>query len=67
MRKWAWIAFWVLGLTWGSSFMLIRISVQEINPFELVFIRVGIAAAGLLALARFQNIAIPSERRVLIP
>lgn len=45
MRVWA--AFWMLGLIWGSSFMLIRIGVEIIHPVHLVFIRVGIAAVGM--------------------
>jgi len=67
MKKGVWLAFWILGATWGSSFMLIRIGVQEINPFELVFIRVGIAAVGLLLILRWRGIAIPTERSVLLP
>lgn len=67
MRKWAWAAFWLLGFTWGSSFMLIRIGVQEINPFQLVFIRVGIAAVGLLAICWARGLRIPFEREVLFP
>ncbi len=67
MRKGAWIGFWTLGLLWGSSFMLIRISVQEVNPFQLVFTRVGIASVGLLALQFLRGRRIPTDPRVLIP
>ena len=42
-----WIGFWVLGLIWGSSFLLIRIGVESVSPFQLVFMRTGIAAVGL--------------------
>ncbi|MBL8145080.1 MAG: EamA family transporter [Anaerolineae bacterium] len=42
-----WIGFWVLGLIWGSSFLLIRIGVESVSPFQLVFIRVLIGAVGL--------------------
>lgn len=45
MRKWA--AFWLVALIWGSSFLLIRIGVEELSPFQVVFIRTGIAAVGL--------------------
>lgn len=45
MAKWA--GFWLVGLIWGSSFLLIRISVEELNQFQIVFIRTGIAALGL--------------------
>lgn len=43
----AWVAFWVLALIWGSSFLFIRIGVEQLGPFQLVFIRTGIAAVGL--------------------
>jgi drug/metabolite transporter (DMT)-like permease len=67
MRKGAWVGFWTLGLLWGSSFMLIRISVQEVNPFQLVFTRVGIAAVGLLALQLLRGKRIPTDVRALVP
>ena len=67
MRKSAWIGFWTLGLLWGSSFMLIRISVQEVNPFQLVFTRVGIAAVGLTTLQLLRGRRIPTNPQVLLP
>ena len=42
-----WVGFWVLGLIWGSSFLLIRIGVESVSPFQLVFMRTAIAAIGL--------------------
>lgn len=67
MRRWAWVLFWVLGVTWGSSFLLIRIGVQAVNPFQLVFIRVGIAAVGLHIALRLRGIPIPRDRETLLP
>jgi len=46
MKQWA--AFWMLGSIWGSSFLLIKIAVDELGVFPLVAIRVGIA--GILML-----------------
>jgi drug/metabolite transporter (DMT)-like permease len=46
-KQQAWIGFWILALIWGSSYFFIRIAVRELAPFELVFIRTGIAAVGL--------------------
>jgi len=43
----AWIGFWVLAVIWGSSFLFIRIGVEQLTTFQLVFIRTGIAAVGL--------------------
>lgn len=42
-----WVAFWVLGLIWGSSFLLIRIGVESVSPFQIVFMRTAIAAVCL--------------------
>ncbi len=45
--KQAWISFWILALIWGSSYLFIRIGVEQLPPFQLVFIRTAIAAVGL--------------------
>ena len=42
-----WVKFILLGLMWGSSFLWIKIAVQEVNPFMLVFFRVLFASIGL--------------------
>jgi drug/metabolite transporter (DMT)-like permease len=39
-----WLMFGLLGLIWGSSFLLIKIGVQELNAFELVSGRIGFTA-----------------------
>jgi hypothetical protein len=52
VNRWKdWAAFWLLGLIWGSSFLWIRIAVQEIGPFMLVALRVLIGALGLAVVA----------------
>jgi hypothetical protein len=43
-----WIAVWMLGSIWGSSFLLIKIAVDELGVFPLVAIRVGIAGIIML-------------------
>ncbi len=47
MKKADWLAFITLGLVWGSSFLWIKIAVQEVGPFLLVAIRL---LFGILAL-----------------
>lgn len=42
----AWVLFWLLTLIWGSSFLLMRVGVEEIPPAQLTFVRLGIAAIG---------------------
>jgi drug/metabolite transporter (DMT)-like permease len=43
-----WGAFVLLGLLWGSSFLWIKIALEEIGPFTLVAFRLLFGAAGLL-------------------
>ncbi len=57
MKKWA--AFWLVGLIWGSSFLLIRIGVEEMSPFQVVFIRTAIAAIGFNILLFLQGKRLP--------
>jgi drug/metabolite transporter (DMT)-like permease len=45
MKQWG--AFWLLGLIWGSSFLWIRIAVQEIGPVTLVCLRLLFGVLGL--------------------
>lgn len=63
MRKWA--AFWVLAVIWGSSFLFIRIGVEQLSPFQLVFIRTGVAAVGLNLVLLAQGKHLPLNRRAL--
>jgi drug/metabolite transporter (DMT)-like permease len=61
--KQAWVGFWVLALIWGSSYLFIRIGVEQIPPFQLVFIRTGIAALGLNLVIYGQGKRLPGDRR----
>ena len=63
--KQAWIGFWVLALIWGSSYLFIRIGVAQVPPFQLVFIRTGIAAIGLAAVAYARGKRLPTDWRSL--
>lgn len=57
----AWAAFWVLGLIWGSSFMFIRLGVQELRPVEVVFVRTAIAAVGMALVIAARRIPVPTD------
>lgn len=59
MGKWA--SFLLLGLIWGSSFLLIRISVEEIDQFQIVFIRTAIAAVGLNLVLFLRGKRLPTD------
>ncbi len=65
MRKWA--AFCVLGLIWGSSFLYIRVGVEQLSPFQVVFIRTALAAIGLNLLLAVQGKHLPFNWRLLVP
>ena len=58
----AWIGFWALALIWGSSFLFIRIGVEQLSTFQLVFIRTGIAAVGLNIVVYARGKRLPTDR-----
>ena len=58
----AWIGFWALALIWGSSFLFIRIGVEQLSTFQLVFIRTGIAAVGLNIVVHLRGKRLPTDR-----
>lgn len=61
--KQAWIGFWLLALIWGSSYLFIRIGVEQVPPFQLVFIRTGIAAVGLTTVVYLRGKRLPTDWR----
>ncbi len=65
MQTRAWVYFWLIGLIWGSSFLLIRIGVEKIHPFHLVLIRVGVAAIGLNIVVVATRKRIPRDWKTL--
>src|SRR3970040_1651330 len=66
MKLKEWGAFALLGLVWGSSFLWIKIAVQEIGPFTLVAFRLLFGLVGLLVIMRLQKQSFPRDRRVLL-
>ncbi len=61
----AWIGFWILALVWGSSFLFIRIGVEQLSTFQVVFARTGIAALGLNLIVYLRGKRIPTDRASL--
>jgi drug/metabolite transporter (DMT)-like permease len=57
----AWAMFWLVGLIWGSSFLLIRVGVGEMSPSQVVLIRCAIAAIGLNAVLFLRGMRLPSD------
>lgn len=66
MKLKEWGAFALLGLVWGSSFLWIKIAVQEIGPFTLVAFRLLFGVVGLLLVMRFTKESFPRDRRTLL-
>src|SRR5574341_911047 len=60
-NKQAWLSFWLVGLIWGSSYLFIRVAVEQLPPFELVFIRTGIAAVGLTIIVYLRGKRLPTD------
>lgn len=61
-----WAAFGMLGLVWGSSFLWIKIAVQEVGPFTLVAFRLLFGVLGLLVIMRWQRQSFPRDWRTVL-
>jgi drug/metabolite transporter (DMT)-like permease len=62
-----WIAFISLGMIWGSSFMWIKIAVQEMGPNTLVAYRVLFGLLFGLGVVFFQRVPWPSSLKEWLP
>jgi drug/metabolite transporter (DMT)-like permease len=62
LREWG--AFGLLGLIWGSSFLWIKIALDNVGPFTLVAWRLLIGAVGLAVVVLARRPQFPRERRV---
>ncbi|MGZ6260366.1 MAG: DMT family transporter [Candidatus Limnocylindrales bacterium] len=61
-----WLVFLALSFVWGSSFLFIKIGLdQGLTPFWLVTYRLWIAVLVLLGLARLTGARLPTDRRAL--
>jgi drug/metabolite transporter (DMT)-like permease len=61
-----WVIFILLGLIWSSSFLWIKIGVQEIGPMSLVAFRMLFGALTAMAVALYQGVKWPTDRKTLI-
>ncbi|MDT8305890.1 MAG: DMT family transporter [Anaerolineae bacterium] len=59
-----WLAFLLLALAWGTSFMFIKIAVQTLQPVTVVAWRLAIGSLGLLAVLRLRNVQMPRKARI---
>ncbi len=60
-NRMAWGGFWLLALIWGSSFLFIRIGVEQLPAFQLVFLRTLIAAVGLNVVVALRGQRLPTD------
>jgi drug/metabolite transporter (DMT)-like permease len=61
-----WIMFGLLGLIWGSSFLLIKVGIVELSPLELVSGRLGLTAIAFLIAMAVLRKRIPTDRKTLL-
>ena len=52
----------LLALLWGSSYLLIRVALDDLPPVTLIALRVSLAALILLAVVRWQGHRLPRDR-----
>lgn len=59
MNSGEWGLLVLLSVLWGGSFFFVEVALQGVPPLTLVFLRVGIGAAALLAVMRFTGARLP--------
>lgn len=64
-RAWAYAAFAVVCVVWGTTYLAIRIALDTIPPLLLTGSRFTVAGLIMLAIARLRGEAIPRDRRTL--
>lgn len=63
MKTKHWIVFITLGVIWSSSFLWIKIGVQEIGPMSLVAFRMSFGALTAVGIAYYQGIRFTRDPR----
>ncbi len=66
MKLKEWGAFALLGLVWGSSFLWIKVAVQEVGPFTLVTFRLLFGLLGMLGILAVKRLPFPRDPKVLL-
>jgi drug/metabolite transporter (DMT)-like permease len=59
-----WLIFLALGLMWGSSYLFIKLAVDDFGTFTLVALRLAIGAALLWLVVRLAGQALPREPKL---
>lgn len=58
------VKFAALALIWGSSFLLMKVGLDDLHPVQIVTLRILLAALTLVLLLRFTRGRLPRGRRV---
>ncbi len=58
-----WLIFLALGFMWGSSYLFIKLAVDDFGTFTLISVRLLIGAAMLWVVVRASGTPLPRERR----
>jgi drug/metabolite transporter (DMT)-like permease len=59
-----WLIFLALGFMWGSSYLFIKLAVDDFGTFTLVALRLAVGAALLWIAIRLAGQELPRERRI---
>jgi drug/metabolite transporter (DMT)-like permease len=60
----SWIpTYIILGITWGCSFIFIKMGLEFLTPFGVAFVRCSLGTLTLLAIARIRGFKLPRDRR----
>jgi len=59
-----WLVFLALGFMWGSSYLFIKLAVEDFGTFTLVALRLAVGAATLWIVMRLAGQELPRERRL---
>jgi drug/metabolite transporter (DMT)-like permease len=59
-----WLVFLGLGFMWGSSYLFIKLAVDDFGTFTLVALRLAVGAALLWVVVRLAGQELPRERRM---
>ena len=59
-----WLVFFALGFMWGSSYLFIKLAVDDFGTFTLVALRLVVGAILLWTVVRIAKQPLPRERRI---
>jgi drug/metabolite transporter (DMT)-like permease len=59
-----WVIFFALGFIWGSSYLFIKLAVDDFGTFTLVALRLTVGALLIWTVVRLAGQELPRERRI---